>query len=368
MKKYSNGMAMRALIRASLQAIFKSPSAIIFSIAFPLIFIVVFGFLGNSRSGGYSISVAAAPGSDTNSALYHILQNVPVLHWMDVKDTAAINKALKEGDITATVSITENPDSVKPTYAVLLNVASSGKDKSQQLQGIINSVAQSMDPEMQMRATSIIDIKTKESAVREYKIIDFMLPGQLGFSLLAGSVFGTAFVFFNLRQTLVLKRFFATPVKRGVIVYSEGIARLLFQLMGAVIIICVGHYAFGYTLINGFATFMQLIAVSALAIMVFMGFGFIVSSVAKSDSTIPPFANLITMPQFLLAGTFFPIDNFPKWLQPFCRALPLAYLNDAMRKIGFDGAGFWEIRYDILFLLVWGVVLYIIAGKIFKWE
>ena len=196
----------------------------------------------------------------------------------------------------------------------------------------------------------------------------FYPPRAAGFSLLAGSVFGTAFVFFGLRQTLVLKRFFATPVKRSTIVISEGIARMVFNLVTAIIIITLGHYAFGFTLIHGFSTFLALLGLSALAIMVFMGFGFVVSNVAKNESVIPAFSNLITLPQFLLAGTFFSISVFPAWLQPFARALPLSFLNDAMRKVAFDGAGFWEIRYDVLWLCVWGIVLYAIASRVFKWE
>ena len=181
-------------------------------------------------------------------------------------------------------------------------------------------------------------------------------------------MFGTAFVFFNLRQTLVLKRFFATPVRKEVIVISEGIARMLFQLVGAIIIISVGYFAFGYTLYHGWVTFLEMLMMCAISLLVFMGFGFIISGIAKSESAIPPFSNLITLPQFLLAGTFFAIDNFPKWLQPFCRALPLTYLNDALRRIAFEGAGFWDVRTDILVLLLWGVVVYAIAGRAFKWE
>ena len=70
----------------------------------------------------------------------------------------------------------------------------------------------------------------------------------------------------------------------------------------------------------------------------------------------------------LLAGTFFSIDNFPKWLQYFCKILPLTYLNDALRKVSFDGATLWDIRMDVLALLISGVVVYAIASKVFKWE
>src|ERR1700760_3902826 len=107
MAQYRNAQAMRSLIKASLQAILKTPSAIFFAFAFPLIFILVFGFMGNG--GSFSIHVATAPGSDTTNRLYAILHNIPVLKW-STKDTAAINKMLKQGDISATIAIQKQPD------------------------------------------------------------------------------------------------------------------------------------------------------------------------------------------------------------------------------------------------------------------
>jgi ABC-2 type transport system permease protein len=85
-------------------------------------------------------------------------------------------------------------------------------------------------------------------------------------------------------------------------------------------------------------------------------------------NTVPPLANLITLPQFLLAGTFFSIDVFPKWLQPISRALPLTYLNEALRKIAFEGASLFSLSTEIGILAAWGVFVYILAIKFFKWE
>jgi ABC-2 type transport system permease protein len=48
--------------------------------------------------------------------------------------------------------------------------------------------------------------------------------------------------------------------------------------------------------------------------------------------------------------------------------LPLTYVNDALRKIAFDGVGLWDVRMDMLILLVWGIVIYAVAGRTFKWE
>jgi len=177
-----------------------------------------------------------------------------------------------------------------------------------------------------------------------------------------------AFMFFNLRSTLVLKRFFATPISRTYIVLGEGLSRVIFQMITAVVIIGAGYLFFGFTLIHGFSTFLEMLVLSFIGLLIFMGFGFIVSGLAKSDSTIPPFANLITLPQFLLGGTFFSVDNFPKWLQPISKALPLTHLNTAMRNVAFEGLNLWDVRSEIGILLIWGVAVYIVAIKVFKWE
>jgi ABC-2 type transport system permease protein len=203
---------------------------------------------------------------------------------------------------------------------------------------------------------------------RVYRTIDFVLPGQLGFSLLSAGVFGVAFLFYNLRQTLVLKRFFATPVSRPTIIIGEGLGRVVFQLLTAIVILSVGHFAFDFTLVNGWVTFSEMLLLSLLGLVVFMGFGFIVSGLARSESAIPPFSNLVTLPQFLLAGTFFPVENFPTWLQPICRVLPLTHLNEAMRNVAFEGAHITDCGTEIGYLMLWGVGVYAVAIRVFRWE
>jgi ABC-2 type transport system permease protein len=105
-----------------------------------------------------------------------------------------------------------------------------------------------------------------------------------------------------------------------------------------------------------------------MGLFVFMGFGFVVSSVAPNESAIPVLANIITLPQFLMAGTFFPTDAFPSWLQPICKILPLTYLNDAMRKVAFEGANLFNVSSQIGVIMLWGVVIYFLAVKVFRWE
>ncbi|MFZ4103443.1 MAG: ABC transporter permease [Sediminibacterium sp.] len=367
MRSYSQIKAMFAITKASLRSILRSPSAIVFSILFPLIFILVFGFL--SSGGNINVKVALAPNADTTNVVYEKVKSLAGLKFV-VADQATVNAELAKGRIAALIDIqpTQNPS--QPYQIQLTSSAAANPQNIQLIKSILNAVIANINANQFKDAPTIAVVRNEVIEVpgRTYRTIDFILPGQLGFSLLSAGVFGVAFLFFNLRQQLVLKRFYATPIRRLYIILGEALSRVIFQLLTAVIIIGIGHFAFNFTLVHGFMTFLNIMALSFIALVLFMGFGFIVSGVAKNESTIPPFANLITLPQFLLAGTFFSIDSFPKWLQPFCNILPLTHFNNAMREIAFEGANLFSVGNEIAILFIWIVIVYAAAYKIFKWE
>lgn len=369
--KYSQLRAMWAITKASLRAISRSPSAIVFSFVFPFIFILVFGFIGNNE-GASTFKVVFAPQTDTANALYQAITSTDGVKSVSFPDAKSQQDALEKGRIAGVVSITKESAANGTAYKVWLKSTTSSNDKWPQLKALIenriNKISNQVYPNRPSYASFDFNYNTDIREIRQYKTIDFILPGMLGFSLLSSGVFGVAFMFFNLRNLLVLKRFFATPINRSFIIMGEALSRVIFQMITAVVIILAGHFFFGFTLINGVQTFFEMLVLSFLGLLVFMGFGFIVSGLAKSDSTIPPFANLITMPQFLIGGTFFSIEAFPKWLQPVSRALPLTHLNAALRKVAFEGQNLYQVRQEIGILMIWGIVVYFIAIKVFKWE
>lgn len=363
-QSYSQFTAFAAVTKAALRSIAKSPSSVVFTIAFPLVFILVFGFLGGGSA--YSIKAGIAPDADTLNPVYMGLTQVDMVRLSPVKDGKQLQEELRKGNISVLLHINESKEA--PRYKVFMEVNAADQDKARQLQAVLEKIVLSQDPATAARLASTISVQQTIVQSRKFSTIDFILPGQLGFSLLAASVFGTAFVFFNLRQALVLKRFFATPIRREFIILAEGAARMIFQLIGALLIIMVGHFAFGYTLVNGVITVINMLVICALGLLVFMSFGFIISGLARSEATIPPLSNMITLPQFLLAGTFFSIEAFPKWMQPVSRALPLTYLNDALREVAFEGASLWDVKADLGILILWGVIGYFVASRVFKWE
>lgn len=370
MQQYSQLKAMLAITRGSLKSIFRSPSAVVFSFVFPFVFILVFGFIGNN-AGIPVYKIALNKNCDTANTLFDSIKTSNRIKIVRFTNDNELRDNLVKGKITGIFNIKKNTTEV-PAYTYTIATTSASNDKWPQFMPIVNNIVNTISNQKynnrKIYAVPDFEYKRDVEKIREYKTIDFILPGQLGFSLLSSGVFGVAFMFFNLRNTLVLKRFFATPISRTYIILGEGLARVIFQMLTAIVIIVAGRFIFGFTLVNGFTTLLEMLVLSFLGLLVFMGLGFIVSGLATSDSSIPPFANLLTLPQFLLGGTFFSIDVFPRWLQPISKALPLTHLNTAMRAVAFEGQSLWDVKNEIGILLLWGVIVYAVAVKVFKWE
>jgi len=365
-QSYSNTKATLAIAKASFRSIIRSPSAVVFSLAFPLIFILVFGFIGGGS--GVKVDVSVLKGTDTLSPVYRALKNSPIVHLIKNQDTAQIKSDLTKGRLDATIYIQKNVNGTPP-YTVSVQYTKASEANGNIFRSVVMGILTAMNrPTVTTPPPAMVDLHESTITGRVYKTIDFILPGQLGFSLLSSGVFGTAFVFLSLRVTLVIKRFFATPVKKYSIVLGEALARLVFSWIGALFIILVGHFFFGFTLVHGVATVINMLILAAIGLIIFMGFGFVISGIAKNESTVPPLSNIITLPQFLLSGTFFATTAFPSWLQALSNILPLTYLNQAMRNVAFEGAGIADVGHQLLILGIWFIVVYGVAVKTFKWE
>lgn len=372
-QKYSQFTALMALARASFKAMLRSPSAVVFTIGFPLIFVLVFGFIGNSA---FSVRIGVAETCNRDNPIYKALLHTKVVKLVTGESRQEMLEDLKKGRLTSIIDIradtavhaAAHAAGSAAGYHVQLFTSSASADKIEMFRSVLRNIIAEINRKVFPGNPSIATVHTTVVPGRIYREIDFILPGMLGFSLLSTGVFGTAFLFFSLRQTLVLKRFFATPVRRFNILLGEALARLVFQLLGAIFLIVIGYYCFRFTLIHGVETVIEMLVLSAFGLIIFMGFGFIISGISRSESSIPPIANVVTLPQFLLAGTFFPIDVFPSWLQPLCKILPLTYLNDALRKVAFEGYRLWQLPRELVILAVWGVVVYAVAVKVFRWE
>ncbi len=197
------------------------------------------------------------------------------------------------------------------------------------------------------------------------RYIDFLVPGLLGLNLLGNSMWGLGFAIVMARTQKLLKRFAATPMRRWHFLLSFILSRLLFLFLEVLVILSFAYFTFGVK-VQG--SILAVLVIAILGSMSFSGLGLLVAARPRTIEGVSGLMNLVMLPMWLLSGTFFSAARFPEFLQPFVRALPLTALNDAMRAVINDGATLAATSTQIAILLAWGVVSFVIALRIFRWQ
>jgi ABC-2 type transport system permease protein len=93
----------------------------------------------------------------------------------------------------------------------------------------------------------------------------------------------------------------------------------------------------------------------------------IIGRFVKEEETADMAGGAISFPMMFLAGTFFPLDQMPVFLQEFARILPLYYVNEGLRNamiyMNFDKAFF-----NTVIVMIFAVVFFIAGVALTKWK
>jgi ABC transporter DrrB family efflux protein len=197
------------------------------------------------------------------------------------------------------------------------------------------------------------------------RYIDFLIPGLLGMNLMGGGLWGVGFAVVDLRVRKLLKRFVATPMRRGQFLASMVVNRVIFTLPFVLVLLTFAGLVFGVR-VNG--SIAALLAVVLIGAMSFMGIGLLTASRAQTIESISGLMNLVMLPMYVFSGVFFSSERFPAAIQPVIKALPLTALNNALRGVMSDGESLSAQMTRLGILVAWGAVSFVLALRWFRWQ
>jgi ABC-type multidrug transport system permease subunit len=197
------------------------------------------------------------------------------------------------------------------------------------------------------------------------RYVDFLVPGLLGMNLMGTGMWGIGFSLVVARNGNLLKRLIAAPARRSHLLGAQLISRLLFLVPEAGALLVFAHFALGVPLRG---SLLLLIAVSLLGALAFSGLGLLTAARPRTIEGVSGVMNLVMVPMWIFSGIFFSTERFPAAMQPFIQALPLTALNDALRGVMLEGVGLSSMLPELALLASWGVVSFLVALKIFRWQ
>lgn len=351
--------ALMAMIRANLKMTVRNRQAIFWNLAFPAIFILIFGAVFGRDSGvAFTVGVVGAD-SQLKSAATAALEGSDAFTVHDTASQQDELQKLKDGDRDLVLVFDQPPaNGGQPTVYLYYDQGGgpNGDIAVSVVRQILLTVAQGENP---------VPIDQRPVTATDITYIDFLVPGILAMALMNAGVIGLSTAFVIYRERGILRRIKVTPFPLTSFVFARVVSQLVVAVAQAIILVGLGKLVFGLHVRGNLLLLLLMIVVGALA---FLAIGFAISGFAKNAETAASYANLITFPMLFLSGVFFGVESAPAWLRPITRVLPLRFLVDGLRDPMMRGRGFGAVWLDFVVLLATFAVGMVFAVRFFRWD
>jgi len=341
---------------------FRDRTSVFWGLVFPLLLMALIGLaFGRGENLSFTIGLVDEGGGPLTQGLRQGLAEVPVFRLTDEKDRSSALDALQRGRRTLVVVIPR----VGSGEAIRVYFDQARLQDSRTAMVILerfiaeaNLRIAGVQPALRVQATGV-------AAARQIRFFDFLLPGILAMTVMNSGLNGLTWVITEYRQRLVLKRVLATPVHP--LAFLGGlIARYAAtNLVQLAVIVVIAVLVFHATIVGSLWVLTGLALVGTL---VFVGMGIAVSTVSRTPESANLLGSALSFPMMFLAGTFWPREFMPKFMQPVISALPLTPLVEAMRAVAARGEPVTPYLSALAYLGAWGVLSFLVAGWRFKWE
>ena len=362
--------ALLTLTLANIRSYVRDRAALFWTLAFPLVFIIMFGLIFQGGGSRLNLAWVDGDGSTQSGELRAALAEQSGVTLTDVTETEALDR-MRLGQVDAVVSVPAG-------YGEQL-----AANAAAELPGAPAQVTLYTDPSRQQLAGSVLqavgsvlgvvnlngrpplvvpDIQSLQT--ENLNFISYFVPSMLGLSVMQVGIFAAIPLVAD-REKLILKRLAATPLKRWQLVGSNVLMRLLIALAQTVIIVAVGTLAFGVEITGSLLLVAGFVALGAVT---FLALGYVIASFASTEDAANGMTSMVQFPMMFLSGAFFQIDAMPDALQTVARIIPLTYLADALRQVMVGGAPFAPLWVCLAVLVAWLVVCFGIAARKFRWQ
>ena len=367
-----NPRVVAANLVVTIKSFYRAKSTIFFTIAFPIILILVFGalFMGQDNMS-FDLCVQDLDRTDSSAQLVKSLELHGKFKVIKIDPTINATQYTKDNKLNLVLMI---PKGYERSF--LQRMALNDPNASVALMCIYDPSSISVSLKMQLLNSVFAGINQKVSGkppfirstetsifAKKYRFIEFFVPGVIAMSVMVLSLFGTVNLNTELRQKGVIRKLSTTPITRTDWILSNMLYQFILAVLSTMAMLLVSYAVFRVSLrIN-----VWLPVFIVLDVFAFVGIGMILTRFAKEAESAAAAANAISFPMMFLSGSFFPLEMMPGFMRTVARMLPLYYVNEGLRaSMVFDDHRA-ALRYSAI-IGAFAAVVFIIGILTTKWE
>jgi ABC-2 type transport system permease protein len=182
----------------------------------------------------------------------------------------------------------------------------------------------------------------------------FMVPGILVILVTMVGAFLSALNIVKEKEIGTIEQINVTPIRK----YQFILGKLIpFWILGLAVLsigLLISRIAYGIVPMGSLLTIYIFAGVFLLSVL---GLGLLVSTLANNQQQAMLLSFFMMMVFILLGGLYTSIDSMPQWAQVFAKFNPVTYFIDVMRMVVLKGSSLYDIRFHLIYVLVFGVVV-----------
>ena len=166
------------------------------------------------------------------------------------------------------------------------------------------------------------------------------------------------------RESGILKRLRATPLRSYTILTAHVVVKLLFTAVTLGLMVMAGRRYYPVAPDVPLLSFTTALLFSTVCIL---AMGFLIASLVPTARFAQPIASLIVYPMLGISGLFVPVESLPPMLHAAARALPLTYAVSLLRGV-WHGSGWSAHLGDVAVLAAMFLAFTALSARVFRWE
>ncbi len=185
-----------------------------------------------------------------------------------------------------------------------------------------------------------------------------MVPGVLVIVLLTVTSIMTAMAIVREYERGTIEQLSVTPVRPWELLAGK---LLPYTAIGYVDILLVSAVALAWFGVPVRGSFALLLVLSLPYLLASLGLGILTSTVARTQQQAMMLSFTMLLPNILLSGFMFPVENMPRLAQLFTYLVPARHYITAVRAIFLKGAGLELLWPEALWLAGLGLAIFLVA-------
>ncbi len=197
----------------------------------------------------------------------------------------------------------------------------------------------------------------------KFNNFDQLVPGYAIFFALFG-INAVAGTILQEKEDGTFRRLLIAPVQRYALLGGKLLAQFLLTLAQLTVLFAVGYFAFHLTIGSWPGVISLLIGASFAT----TGLGILLVSVVKTRRQLNPIVTLVVLVTSAIGGAWWPLFIEPTWMQQVAKIGVTAWAMEGLNGVMILGKDFAQIAPDLLGLLVYGLICFFIATRLFHFQ